>query len=839
MANKKISDLVELTTPSPTDKLAIVNQGITKSITVENLVAEAGFNAANKAKVDNITVTAAVDLDEIRSRVLEVGCISATEKGALNGVATLDSSGKLPTSQLPISAMEWKGNYNISTNTPNLVDGTGNTGDVFKNTVDGTRNFGSGSITVKVGDFLIYNGTTWELSKNSDPDLSGTEIVTYANLITKYNAGTLSPGVTYRIDMNANYIGDYSIWIDALDVNKLSHSCKLGMTIISNSGYLPGYSSPTLGVWKTNLVPTIGGVCVWGAYLWTNLTGNVGSVVDDKTLDSTNWSRVSGSNYVKMGSSFYVYKTFDIEYDFVNNIVDEIRDDRGNIVVQDISRNSMNWAMTDWGYSKMSNNRTQGVFNNLTGTELNALQYGSHIYNNNIDGVISRNVTNGIFGNVVKGDLKNNTMTDADSGVIHLNISYDISDNNVALLLSNKVDGIIGNTSTGSLENNEGLQISGNSNTGSIISNKCEHIVNNSNTGNIDNNSIRELSDNSNIGDISSNTCFTLIMNSNSGSITNNIVSNIISNNDVTIGSIMFNNIHGDISGNFGYNSSSNNSISYNNCGSISDNLKVYSITYNSCQNIQGNGNSVAGGYIKIYNNQNTGNISSNNLGVAIAEIYSNSNAGEISSNTTKGSIYKNSNGGFIKSNANNGSIYLNSNAGDINNNTVNVTNIFNNSNLGVIATNSMKGVISYNSNSGYITSNTHSSGTCDISYNTNNINITGARTANVIDTGRSILFNAQTSSYTLVLTDANKMITIDSSSANTLTLPLDSSVNFVIGTQISVNSIGTGQTSIVAASGVTINSKSGNLKLTGQYSGATLIKTAANTWLLTGDLSA
>lgn len=50
MANKKISDLIEITTPNPTDKLAIVHEGVTKSITVENLVAEAVNTADTSAK---------------------------------------------------------------------------------------------------------------------------------------------------------------------------------------------------------------------------------------------------------------------------------------------------------------------------------------------------------------------------------------------------------------------------------------------------------------------------------------------------------------------------------------------------------------------------------------------------------------------------------------------------------------------------------------------------------------------------------------------------------------------------------------------------------------------
>lgn len=82
-------------------------------------------------------------------------------KGA-GGLASLDGSGKVPVAQLPNSIMQYQGVYNASTNTPSLVDGTGNIGDVYRVTVAGSRDFGSGAITFVVGDYAIYNGTTWE-----------------------------------------------------------------------------------------------------------------------------------------------------------------------------------------------------------------------------------------------------------------------------------------------------------------------------------------------------------------------------------------------------------------------------------------------------------------------------------------------------------------------------------------------------------------------------------------------------------------------------------------------------------------------------------------------------
>lgn len=94
-----------------------------------------------------------------------------------------------------------------------------------------------------------------------------------------------------------------------------------------------------------------------------------------------------------------------------------------------------------------------------------------------------------------------------------------------------------------------------------------------------------------------------------------------------------------------------------------------------------------------------------------------------------------------------------------------------------------------------------------------------------------------KTTSYTLVLSDKDKLIEMNSSSANTLTVPLNSSQAFQIGSQLNILQTGTGQTTIAPVSGgVTINATPG-LKLRAQWSSATLIKRAENVWVLLGDL--
>ena len=99
-------------------------------------------------------------------------------------------------------------------------------------------------------------------------------------------------------------------------------------------------------------------------------------------------------------------------------------------------------------------------------------------------------------------------------------------------------------------------------------------------------------------------------------------------------------------------------------------------------------------------------------------------------------------------------------------------------------------------------------------------------------------LTNAQAASYTLVLSDRNKIVEMGVGTANTLTVPPDSTVTFPTGTHITIIQTGSGQCTVTQGSGVTINATPGR-KLRAQWSGATLIKRAADTWVLIGDLSA
>jgi hypothetical protein len=115
-------------------------------------------------------------------------------------------------------------------------------------------------------------------------------------------------------------------------------------------------------------------------------------------------------------------------------------------------------------------------------------------------------------------------------------------------------------------------------------------------------------------------------------------------------------------------------------------------------------------------------------------------------------------------------------------------------------------------------------------------LTVTGAVTAGSMVA--PLAFNAQTgTTYTFVAADAGKMVTSSNGSAQTFTVPPNSSVAFDVGTQIMVQNIGSANCTLAQGSGVTIQSKDSNKEIDGQYAAATLIKTATDAWSLIGAL--
>jgi len=100
--------------------------------------------------------------------------------------------------------------------------------------------------------------------------------------------------------------------------------------------------------------------------------------------------------------------------------------------------------------------------------------------------------------------------------------------------------------------------------------------------------------------------------------------------------------------------------------------------------------------------------------------------------------------------------------------------------------------------------------------------------------TPADLTLNAKTASYTLIASDVNKLITVTSASAATITVP---NGVFTVGQQINVTSLGDGLVTI-DSDGTTVLRATPGTVLRTKYSSATIICIATNTFLIVGDLA-
>lgn len=98
---------------------------------------------------------------------------------------------------------------------------------------------------------------------------------------------------------------------------------------------------------------------------------------------------------------------------------------------------------------------------------------------------------------------------------------------------------------------------------------------------------------------------------------------------------------------------------------------------------------------------------------------------------------------------------------------------------------------------------------------------------------------NAQTgTSYTPVLSDAGKLITLSNASAIAVTWPAHADVAYDAEVSVKVAALGGGAVTITGDTGVTINGSSGgSVVLDGQFAGAELTQLSTDVWLAVGKL--
>ena len=189
--------------------------------------------------------------------------IPLTQLGAASGVATLDGASRLTLSQIPTSLLggvSYQGTWNANTNVPTLANGVGTTGYEYAVTTGGT-NLGS---TFVAGDWVIYNGATWQ------------RIPVGANGVTTFN--TRTGAITLS---NADVIG-------ALAASSIQNVKLQNSTVTVNSGTgVTGGGTVSLGSAITvsigqdvsaNATPTFAGINLTAD---SNIGGNLTPGIDN------------------------------------------------------------------------------------------------------------------------------------------------------------------------------------------------------------------------------------------------------------------------------------------------------------------------------------------------------------------------------------------------------------------------------------------------------------------------------------------------------------------------------------------------------------------------------
>lgn len=178
--------------------------GAGKTLTASNSLTLAGTDGTTLTFQGTDTYVSRTSTDTLTNKtfdtagtgnVFKVNGTSVTAIAAANGLATLDSSGKLSSSQIPASlvgALQYQGTWNATTNSPALVSSTGTQGQYYKVATAGTTAI-NGISTWNVGDTIVFDGTTWDKI-----DGISSEVVSVAGLtgVVTLAASNLTNGVT-------------------------------------------------------------------------------------------------------------------------------------------------------------------------------------------------------------------------------------------------------------------------------------------------------------------------------------------------------------------------------------------------------------------------------------------------------------------------------------------------------------------------------------------------------------------------------------------------------------------------------------------------------------------
>ena len=259
-----------------------------------NIVIDGSSNGTQKITRDNFRQDTADAF---------VAAPSTYKLAPLNGVNKIDGT------YLPTSGDTPKGEWNASTNSPTLADGTGTAGDYYDVTTAGTANLGSGAITYTVGDVVKYNGATWFKIDSVANILDGAATAEQGRTTLDVNS------TAQDAESNGTKLLGPSVYFDGSnDVVTVADSNKLSFTTSSDLGDSSGVwtattNSPAItdgtGTLNDNYKITVAGTVAQGASTLSIIDGVAATAGQVVYYDGAVW-RLKDSDDLPFSISAWV-----------------------------------------------------------------------------------------------------------------------------------------------------------------------------------------------------------------------------------------------------------------------------------------------------------------------------------------------------------------------------------------------------------------------------------------------------------------------------------------------------------------------------------------------------